>query len=604
MIDDGHDALNSTYIYRHHRPHPAPERAGASRRKGCDPAPPDVAVTSSMPTRAPAPKKKARQQQRRHGGRQRKGGLIGKKAPSVGALLEAAAASMASLDVEAAYHAYKQASSLLRARQPSSRLPEGPGGSGTAAAGELNLIHVLERMGECQVSMGEPDLARGHFAEALQLLERQGKLDSATEEALPSSPPPSSFNFLETHSSLCLYIGQLSLGREALEACLRGVAGLERCIQQMEHAAETPPGTGEHLQQQQHQAQQEGDAILGGPTTSQSARDKLKKEDSESDDIDADMSLPQTSQRQPQQDQPPPQTPTLLLQDLRQKLSKAYCNVAELYLTDLCEEETAERDCQHYLEKALQLKDADGEPLVDALQTMASLRLSQPPERQLEAVPFILSAYEKQRVGSEALAALVGLNHDYDGNGNAEGDDETMKAEEDQPRELLQVEAANNLPEFEFRCQTAKLLLECAALLKERRKDGDSNVAAACGTAPATSSQAEECIAAAISVLGSLLAQNDEVVEIWYLTGCAFAAKSPPLVDTARFYLDRAKDMLTEIRKSLQNEAQFAGDTAEQNEVEEQLEMNATQMQDVEAKLGELQDSDIGEDEELATMEE
>jgi len=53
----------------------------------------------------------------------------------------------------------------------------------------------------------------------------------------------------------------------------------------------------------------------------------------------------------------------------------------------------------------------DGEPLVDALQTMASLRLSQK-TRQQEAVPFILRAYDKMKTGCEALATLVGLGDD------------------------------------------------------------------------------------------------------------------------------------------------------------------------------------------------
>jgi tetratricopeptide (TPR) repeat protein len=421
----------------------------------------------------------------------------------------------------------------------------------------MKLIHTLERMGECQVSMGDPDLAREHFVQALQLLEEQRQQQTRRQHAEegPSSSSSSSIGFLDTHSSLCLYIGQLSLEREALEAYLRGIASLEQCIQQVE-------GGG-------------GD---GG--------------------IDIERNRPQQVQQdQSQQQQTPPVGGVPQLQELKQKLSQAYCNVAELYLTDLCEEETAENDCQEFLERALQIPDVDGEPLVDALQTMASLRLSQQPDKQLEAVPFILRAYEKQRVGSEALAALVGLNHDDDGGGGDDDDgngEGTMEADKDQARELLHLEAANNLPEFEFRCQTAKLLLECAAMLKATRREADGDDVDTSGTASGAQSQEQECVSAAISVLGSLLAQNDEVVEIWYLTGCAFAAKSPPLVDAARFYLDRAKEMLMEIRKSLQQEGQLIGgsDTTEQDDLEEQLDMNSTQLQDVQTKLDELEDDD------------
>lgn len=163
---------------------------------------------------------------------------------------------------------------------------------------------------------------------------------------------------------------------------------------------------------------------------------------------------------------------------------------------------------------------------------------------------------------------MVGLNVD-----KIKSEGET----EDKAQELVEVEAASNLPEFEFRCQTAKLLLECAGLLKENSMNDPSN-------------QEDECVTAAISVLGSLLAQNDEVIEIWYLTGCAFAAKKPILTDTATFYLERAKEMLTDIRKAMKDEEQFI-DESERPEFMEQLEMNESQMKDVQSKLDELPDT-------------
>ena len=410
-----------------------------------------------------------------------------KKAPkaSVADLLQTASSAMESLDVEQAYQSYKEASQQLQTDQ-------------LAVEKRQILIHVLERMGECQVSIGDQDVAKGHFLQSLKLLE-----ESSSEK---------NTNYYETYSSLCFYIGQLSLEKEALDAYRQGISSLEECMKRIEET-----------------------------------------ENSAMQDDTGDTSMNDTDNNINNNN---------LQVSLRQKLSGAYCNVAELYLTDLCEEETAETDCETYLEKALQLKDADGEPLVDALQTMASLRLSQK-ERQLEAVPFVLRAYEKQRVGSEALAALVGLNQKSEG--------ETDKAEE-----LLEVEAANNLAEFEFRCQTAKLLLECAGLLSE------SNT---------SSSKEDECVTAAISVLGSLLAQNDEVIEIWYLTGCAFCAKKPPLTDTARFYLERAKEMLTNIRKAMKDQEQWVDDS-EKQELLEQLEMNEVQMKDVQTKLDELPASD------------
>jgi tetratricopeptide (TPR) repeat protein len=478
----------------------------------------------------------------------------GKKAPpTVDALLQVATTSMASLDIPIAYQAFQQAATMLQKQQQE----QASSSSSFSDDDTMKLIQTLEKMAECQVSMGDPDVAREHFVQALELLV------STNPEGMTTSS--SSCSFLDTHSSLCLYIGQLSLEREALDAYGRGIRSLEQCVRQLEEKKdkETPSGD--------------------GAETAVGMMDQQQQEEHTS-----------TSTT----------TPLIQLHELKQKLSKAYCNVAELYLTDLCDDENAENDCEQYLEQALQILDVDGEPLVDALQTMASLRLSQQPqEKQLEAVLYILRAFEKQRVGSEALATLVGLNH-YDDDDDEEEDAEgtTMKSDKNEAKELLQLDAANNLPEFEFRCQTAKILLECAGLLKATRHEGGGDISTAATSSVADiggsctqsspAQQEAECVSAAISVLGSLLAQNDEVVEIWYLTGCAFAAKFPtPLVDEARFYLDRAKEMLTEIRKSLQEEALMA-DASEQDDVEEQLEMNATQLQDVQTKLDELQDDD------------
>lgn len=459
----------------------------------------------------------------------KKGKKAKKKAPqaSVEDLLTAASAAMESLDVERAYQSYYKAASLLQREKQITNADKRQ---------EVRvLIHVLEKMGECQVSIGDQDLAKEHFLQCLRLLEEDEKIDSARTTS-----------YYETHSSLCFYIGQLSLEKEALEAYQKGIRSLEECMQRVED---------------------ENSATASKPETTvamqDDAEDVVNNNDGSSMRTDANSS-----------------TTSLQFQKLlKQKLSGAYCNLAELYLTDLCEEEKAETDCEQYLEKALQLKDDDGEPLVDALQTMASLRLSQT-ERQLEAVPFVLRAYEKQRVGSEALATLVGLNVDKKKRDGGNADDKVQ--EEVQAQELLEVEAANDLPEFEFRCQTAKLLLECAGLLKESSNstmDDSSN----------HSDQEDECITAAISVLGSLLAQNDEVIEIWYLTGCAFAAKKPALTDTAKFYLERAKEMLADIQKALKEEDYYVDDS-ERPELDEQLEMNATQLNDVQSKLDGLPD--------------
>jgi hypothetical protein len=76
--------------------------------------------------------------------------------------------------------------------------------------------------------------------------------------------------------------------------------------------------------------------------------------------------------------------------------------------------------------------------------------------------------HQRIKEGSEALASLVGLDGNQDD--DDDDDDDDKKEAPQQALELQEVDAANSLPEFEFRCQTAKLLVECAAMLKEESK--------------------------------------------------------------------------------------------------------------------------------------
>lgn len=251
------------------------------------------------------------------------------------------------------------------------------------------------------------------------------------------------------------------------------------------------------------------------------------------------------------------------------QLCGAYCSVAELYLTDLCYEENAESQCEFYVTEALKLIDpSDGQPLVDALQAAASLRLSQ--QRGEEAARFMLQAYRRMETGCKALAELVGLGV------SSKDDDDKESAVE-----LVEVDAANNLPGYEFRCQTAKILLECAAALKpctdqaNRKRDERDG----------------QCVEAAIQVLGSLLAENDEVIEIWYLTGCAFAAMDPPNAELAAFYWQRAMEMLNKVKDGLDQEALEAdGDAEEAERVQCDTQEVSRQINEITLKLQQFND--------------
>ena len=85
-----------------------------------------------------------------------------------------------------------------------------------------------EKMGECQVSIGDQDLAKDHFKQSLRLLEEGAKTESIK-----------STSYYEAHSSLCFYIGQLSLENDALEAYKEGIRSLEECLQSVENESST-----------------------------------------------------------------------------------------------------------------------------------------------------------------------------------------------------------------------------------------------------------------------------------------------------------------------------------------------------------------------------
>lgn len=134
------------------------------------------------------------------------------------------------------------------------------------------------------------------------------------------------------------------------------------------------------------------------------------------------------------------------------------------------------------------------------------------------------------RVGCEALSALVGLGDDGGGKAGAESESNAC--------ELVDVEAASSLPEYNFRCQTAKIMLECASSLENDSSGANDAI--------------NQCAELAIQVLGSLLAQNDEIIEVWYLLGCAFMACTPPNPESAHYYWENALTMLNKTKEGLE----------------------------------------------------
>lgn len=338
--------------------------------------------------------------------------------------------------------------------------------------------------------LGETKVSMGQQDAARADFERAIAL---LNDQIEGSDDVSKAELQENKASLYMYLGQLSSNDEALQAYNKGVELLLLCIQ---------------------------------------GRERLEK----AEGIDVQDGSEERDE----------------LNELRKQLCGAYCTIAELYMTDLCYAENAEAGCETSVEQAMKVIDSsDGKPIVDALQTLASLRISQ--SRGEEAIDLILDAYGKMKTGCEALAALVGLS-ETENNGQ----------EVETAVELVEIDAANSLPGFEFRCQTARILLECASICKEEENRPE---------------KANECANAAIQVLGSLLAENDEVVEPWFLVGCAFAALTPINADDAICYFEQALEMLVKVKESIE---------IMEGEESEQLGDIKSRIDDVRGKLKEL----------------
>nr|XP_057940570.1 uncharacterized protein si:dkey-12j5.1 [Doryrhamphus excisus] len=135
--------------------------------------------------------------------------------------------------------------------------------------------------------------------------------------------------------------------------------------------------------------------------------------------------------------------------------SVAYCSIAEIYLTDLCMEEGASDKCREFIERALRYHPDNPE----ALQLMASYLFSA--EKNKEGKDYLLKSVRLWLPTHKEAAASTSLGEDVQ----------------------------NEIPPYESRITTAKLLVE-----------------------------AEE-YEMAVEVLEGLLEEDDEVVQVWYLSG-------------------------------------------------------------------------------------
>eukprot|EP00956_Cyclotella_meneghiniana_P031298 scaffold81817_cov63-Cyclotella_meneghiniana.AAC.1 len=161
------------------------------------------------------------------------------------------------------------------------------------------------------------------------------------------------------------------------------------------------------------------------------------------------------------------------------------------------------------------------------------------------------------------MSALVGLNK--------EADDLESK---EKAHELLEVDAASSLPSYEFRCQTAKLFMEIASVIDSDKKQASSDNESVTG----------KCAEASIQILGSLMAENDEVIEVWYLLGCAFMACSPPQIESAHYYWDQCMTMLERVKQQIKD----CIDNDDNGDASAELEAIEEQIGNVKKKLEEI----------------
>jgi len=186
----------------------------------------------------------------------------------------------------------------------------------------------------------------------------------------------------------------------------------------------------------------------------------------------------------------------------KKQISRAYCSIAELFLTDLCYDDGAENSCEAAVQDSLRF-DAGN---LETYQTLASLRLSQC--RGQEASEVILRVVHqvlevRERLHRRTLAA-------------------DLTAQDGAETEL-------DVPTVEASTATVKLCLECV---------------------PFNTQLAQ----AAVALTNNLLAEDDEVIELWYLLGLASQQLPDPDLVGAVDALEMAKELLEQIREQIRLE--------------------------------------------------
>ena len=208
--------------------------------------------------------------------------------------------------------------------------------------------------------------------------------------------------------------------------------------------------------------------------------------------------------------------------EIKRQISKAYVGIVEAYMTDLCDEADAESRCEEAVKLALEV---DGESL-DALQALASIRISQC--RPDEAATIILDVYNKiePKLEYHQNRPILEMAQEAAQSGNV-GED------------------ALDIPSHAFCITTGKLLMECSDV---------------------SPILAQHCV----SLMSLLLNQDDEDVEVWLMLGLATTIANPDDKDSAKYYFSNAQENIV---KQQQQDGAKPGDEELQAVIQSNLEM-------------------------------
>ena len=173
---------------------------------------------------------------------------------------------------------------------------------------------------------------------------------------------------------------------------------------------------------------------------------------------------------------------------LQRRLSEAYCSLAELYMTDLCDEQDAEARCDSYSAAALSADEGNAEAHQVRGRLCLVLKRDDEARTHLARCCALIHAIEEEGEeeeeeegdGEESGAAGGGGSSSSSSSAGMEGVTESPAAAQ---------ASTDNMPSFDFRLETARVCMEA------------------------------ELYPQASQLLNALLAEDDTNMEVWFMAG-------------------------------------------------------------------------------------